>query len=346
VLLATVTVAGATAQQPVPLERLERLPGDVLDVAAPATRVRGLLGAMTVVWRPCHTASPADVRRRIVDITAQEWGFFGFRLAPAIDDDDAAREGGLATAAQEPRRWRRPPLPPDEAARVASSIAGYWAVTPEGAWIVGRQNERWQGPDGMGARWNAPWSAAFISWVMCEAGLGAAGQFERAVAHHAYIDQAIRARDGRAPQAAFVAHDIGEAAIAPGDLLCSPRRPAYRTIAERRRQLGVGARSHCDIVVQVDERGARILAIGGNVRGVVSLKQFPARHVPGKALALDPASGERRFFAHLKLRHGTIDAHALDTSPAITVSQCGFGNRAAARLPAPLAALGIGPAQC
>jgi hypothetical protein len=343
VLLTTAAAAAASAQQPV----VERLPRDVLEVAAPATRVRGLPGAMTVVSRSCHSASAADVRRRIVDITAQEWGFFGFRLAPATDGDDAAADmRGLDAGVQEPRRWRRPPLPPDQAARVASSIAGYWAVTPEGAWIVGRQNERWKGADGIGARWNAPWSAAFISWVMCEAGLGESGQFQRAVAHHAYIDQAIRARDGRAPQAAFVAYDVGEAAIAPGDLLCSSRRPAYRTIAERRRQLGVGARSHCDIVVRVDEERASILAIGGNVRGVVSLKQFPARHVPGKPLALDPGSGERRMFAHLKLRHGAVDAHALDTSPAITVSQCGLDNLRASPVLAPLAALGIQPPRC
>ena len=174
------------------------------------------------------------------------------------------------------RRGRRSRLPPAEAARVAASIAGYWAVTPEGSWIVARQNDRWNGPDGIAARWNAPWSAAFVSWVMCEAGLGATTQFQRAVAHHTYIDQAIRARDGRAPEAAFVAYDAGETAIAPGDLLCSSRRPAYRTIAERRRQMGVGARSHCDVVVQVDEARERILAIGGNVRGVVSLKPLPA----------------------------------------------------------------------
>jgi hypothetical protein len=341
--LATVTVAGASAQHPV----LERLPVDVIDVAAPTTRVRGLPGAMSVLSRPCHTASPADLRRRIVDVAVQEWGFFGFRVAAPTDgEEDGVREIARDGAARERRRWRRPPLPPDEAARVAGSIAGYWAVTPEGAWIVGRQNERWNGADGIGARWNAPWSAAFISWVMCEAGLGAAGQFERAVAHHAYIDQAIRARDGRAPEAAFVAYDIGETAIVPGDLLCSSRRPAYWTIADRRRQLGVGARSHCDIVVKVDETGASMLAIGGNVRGVVSLKQFPARHVPGKPLALDPANGERRMFAHLALRHGTIDAHALDTSPALTASQCGLGTLAASRLPAALAALGIRPARC
>ena len=152
---------------------------------------------------------------------------------------------------------------------------------------------------------------------MCEAGLGATTQFQRAVAHHSYIDQAIRGRDGRAPEAAFVAYDVGETTIAPGDLLCSSRRPTYRTIDERRRQMGVGARSHCDVVVKVDEARARIHAIGGNVRGVVSLKQLPAVREAGKPLRPVTGSGERPMFAHLKLRAAPIDANALDTSPTI-----------------------------
>ncbi|MET0214189.1 MAG: DUF2272 domain-containing protein [Vicinamibacterales bacterium] len=248
------------------------------------------------------------MRRRIVDIAAQEWGFFGFRMAAPTDGEE--EDGG--------RRGRRPRLPASEASRVAASIAGYWAVTPGGAWIVERQNDRWNGPDGIAARWNAPWSAAFVSWVMCEAGLGATTQFHRAVAHHTYIDQAIHARDGRAPDAAFVAHDAGETTIGPGDLLCSSRRPAYRTLTERRRQMGVGARSHCDVVVKVDEAGARIHAIGGNVRGVVSLKQIPAVRESGRPLRPGNVNSERPMFAHLKLRAPSIDANALDTSPTIT----------------------------
>ena len=185
-----------------------------------------------------------------------------------------------------------------------------------------RQNDRWDGPDGIAARWNAPWSAAFISWVMCEAGLGATSQFQRAIAHHAYIDQAIRARDGRGSAAAFEAYDAGETAIAPGDMLCSSRRPAYRTIAERRRQMGVGARSHCDIVVKVDEARARILAIGGNVRGVVSLKLLPAVREAGKPLRAGTGDDDRPMFAHLKLRAAPGDAGALDSSPTIKALGC------------------------
>ena len=45
---------------------------------------------------------------------------------------------------------------------------------------------------------------------------------------------------------------MGPAPVAPGDLLCSGRRPAYTRLAERRTQMGEGARTHCDIVVKVD----------------------------------------------------------------------------------------------
>jgi hypothetical protein len=170
---------------------------------------------------------------------------------------------------------------------------------------------------------------------MCEAGLGAAGQFQRAIAHHAYIDQAIRARDGRAPEGAFVAHDAGETEIAPGDLLCSSRRPSYRTIAERRRQMGVGARSHCDVVVEVDESRTRVLAIGGNVGDAVSLKVFPAIRKPGGPLRLASAGGgDRPMFAHLKLRAGPIEADALATSPTVRAVGCGLGVRPSVRVAA------------
>lgn len=318
--VALITLAAArdtSAQQ----SGFERLPADVFDVVAPSARVRGVPGAMIVQPRACRALPTADTRRRIVDVAVQEWGFFGFRVAAPTDvEDNDAPGNGAADASPDGRRGRRSRLPPAEAARVAASIAGYWAVTPEGSWIVARQNDRWNGPDGIAARWNAPWSAAFVSWVMCEAGLGATAQFQSAIAHHTYIDQALRARDGRAPQAAFVAYDAGETTIAPGDLLCSSRRPAYRTIAERRRQMGVGARSHCDVVVQVDEARARILAIGGNVRGVVSLKLLPAVREAGRPLRLDASDDERPVFAHLKLRAAPIDPKALDASPTMSSS--------------------------
>ena len=170
-----------------------------------------------------------------MDLAAQEWAFFGFIVVDRTID----RASGLG----QPRRrsWRRPGRA--ESARVADSNRRLLERHTQGGWILDAQNAVWRGPRGVGARWRYPWSAAFVSWVMCEAGLGEASRFRRAVAHHVYIDQAIRARSDETPVAAFAAYDIGEAPIAPGDLLCSARRPAYRSIAERRRQMGVGART-------------------------------------------------------------------------------------------------------
>jgi hypothetical protein len=338
-VLASIVVAAAAAVASATLGAqqagMDRLPSGVLDVRPPSARVRGDAGEMAIRTEPCRTLPTAETRRRVVDVAVQEWAFFGFRIVDRTNVPPlSARSTEFRGGAQGPRRPRRSWLPAEEAARVAASIAGYWAVTPEGSWIVDRQNELWNGPDGLAARWNAPWSAAFISWVMCEAGLGAATQFQRAVAHHAYIDQAIRARDLRAPQAAFIAHDIGETAIAPGDLLCSSRRPIYRTLADRRRQMGVGARTHCDIVVKVDEDRERILAIGGNVRGTVSLKLLPAEREARKPLGVLDPEEDRPIFVHLRLRAEPVGTDALATSPTMKA----FGCVAVPRTPAVLAA--------
>ena len=283
--------------------------------------------------RACRSEPLSDVRRRIVNVAVQEWGIFGFpivdrtnierRFFPVgIVEDDANPE---FAAPQIVRAFPRLGTFEDSE-DVAATIAGYWAATPEGEPILEEQNRAWGGPGGDDVTWLRPWSAAFISWVMCEAGLGKQELFHRSVAHHRYIDQAIRARDGQAPESAFVAHDPGEASISPGDLLCNGRRSLnYRTIADRRRNLGEGARTHCDIVVKVDEARSRILVIGGNVFRSASLTMLPAIKEAGKPLRPSDDSnvaGTRNVFAHLKLRADPIEADALDNTPTIRALSC------------------------
>jgi hypothetical protein len=315
-----VEAAPAAFAQTIPLDRL---PPAVFDVTPPTARVSGAPGAMTIRQRPCRTLPMADLRRRIVDVAVQEWGFFGFpvRDEAAVSPAEWAQAVG-ADGDREPsfRRGFFPRLSDEDAARVATSVAGYWAVTPEATMMVARQNAAWSSPDA--PRRSDPWSAAFVSWVMCEAGLGETSRFQRAIAHHAYIDQAIRARQGGAPQSAFVAYDAGEASVVPGDLLCSARRPVYRTLAERRRQLGVGARTHCDVVVKVDESAARIYAIGGNVGRAVSLKLLRAARSSAGHLQATALDEGRPVFAHLKLRGIPIEAHAFDHSPTVKAMPC------------------------
>ena len=301
--------SGVNAQQ----IHLDRLAPDQLEVAPPAVRVTGAPGRMQVVERECRMLPEADLRRRIVDIAVQEWGFFGFTVLDQTYIQDSQQRRSRRRL---PRSW----LDIAESARVADSIAGYWAVTDDGAWILDRQNDLWKGPYGVGVRWRDPWSAAFISWVMCEGGLGEEDLFRRHIAHYVYIDQAIEARYDESPDAAYVAYDVGERPIEPGDLLCSARRSAYRTIAERRRNIGRGVRSHCDIAVKVDAPSDRVLVIGGNVRGSVRLKVFAAEfgeYRDGAPSVRSVGGAGRTIFAHLKLRADPIEADALDSSPTV-----------------------------
>ena len=274
------------------LAQQERLPQSEFDVRAPAFWVQGSIGTMAVSKAECRSFPEGELRQRIVDIALQEWAYFG-------SPEYIVRED-LDDLSDEERRGRRPRLNLEESIRVASSIAGYWASTSEGGWIVARQNDEWNGPDGEAARWRDAWSAAFISWVMCEGGIAQKEQFEHAIAHHKYIDQAIRARDDEESGSLYTAYDSGEAEVLPGDLLCTGSRPRYLNLAARRAQIGVGARTHCDIVVNLDLEAGTIDTIGGNVQSAVTLKTIT---IEENGTLLSPVDLEGRpVFAHLKLK--------------------------------------------
>jgi hypothetical protein len=291
----------------------ERLPSDVLAVNPPSSRVSGEPGEMQIIDRSCSSLPRTQIRRRMVDIAIQEWAYFGF----SVLDMTSISESELAPRdASGRRRYYRPSYA--EAARVADSIAGYWSAAPDSSWILARQNQNWQ-REGLGARWRDFWSAAFISWVACESGLGEMSEFSRAIAHHTYIDQAILARDGISRDAAYLAFDIGEAEINPGDLLCRGSRPQYSNLEQRRGHLGEGARTHCDIVVAVDKTAGEIKAIGGNVRAAVRLKIFPAASSDGEYFAPVPYAG-RKIFAHLQLQAEPIEENAMNNSPTLQQS--------------------------
>ncbi|HEY0960900.1 MAG TPA: DUF2272 domain-containing protein [Pseudomonadales bacterium] len=312
-------VHGAVAQQavePIPAATpLPRLPASVLSVTPPSARVTGTPGSMQIVERSCRNAElDAGLRHRIVATAAQEWAFFGFQV------DDQRGTAPIPGAPPNNNRRRFGPLNAAEVARVADSVGGYWSAAPGSDWILARQNEAWNGPQGLASRYRDPWSAAFISWVMCESGLGDSERFQRAIAHHSYIDQAITARDSNSSSTAYIAYDPGEQQVDPGDMLCSGLRPMYRNLQQRRAQLGTGARTHCDIVVQVDEQAGQILTIGGNVRSSVRLKIFPAGKDDGRELA--PLPTARTIFAHLKLRAEPIDARALEQTPTLRSLGC------------------------
>ncbi|MBH98610.1 MAG: hypothetical protein CMM56_09205 [Rhodospirillaceae bacterium] len=290
---------------------LERVSLDQLDITLPSTRIAGVPGKLHVIDRSCPKLSLSKARGRIVNIAIQEWGFFGFHILDQTGVSGSSSTGLLS--------GRAPRLSASESRRLNNTIAGYWSVTPDGDWILERQNSVWNGPSGASARWRDPWSAAFISWVMCEGGLSEFDQFQRAIAHHQYIDQAIQARTNES-KAAYTAYDVGELPIEPGDLLCSSRRGTYRSLADRVQSIGNGVRSHCDIVIDLDKPNQQVLVIGGNVRGAVRLKLLAASFYQEDGADVRVRSvglGRRTIFAHLKLHSDSVESNVLENSPTL-----------------------------
>ena len=90
---------------------VDRLPPDVLDVVPPSAHVRGEPGRMAVRPSSCRTLPTDQTRRRIVDVAAQEWAFFGFSVVDrTVDASDAARDGsrvgGRGGVRSSLRAWR------------------------------------------------------------------------------------------------------------------------------------------------------------------------------------------------------------------------------------------------
>ncbi|OWQ87703.1 hypothetical protein CDN99_17585 [Roseateles aquatilis] len=120
---------------------------------------------------------------------------------------------------------------------------------------------------------DSPWSGAFISFVMHEAGLSDEA-FHFAGAHAIYIRGALR----ESPGYAYRACDIRRTAPRVGDLICYSRgQPVLDTFADwrdRKDQLDGRTKSHCDVVVSVDAKALKIEAIGGNVLQSVTRRQL------------------------------------------------------------------------
>lgn len=131
---------------------------------------------------------------------------------------------------------------------------------------------------------DTPWSAAFISWVAREAGLGA-DEFVFSEAHVDYAGAAWQAgvdeAAGRATPQALRACDLTRTPPRPGDLVCQARGArgaaldSYERIGEAlagRPTGGAPLPMHCDVVVNVDDAGFD--AVGGNVLQSVTLRRL------------------------------------------------------------------------
>ncbi len=268
----------------------------------------------------CAPAQAGDLRQRLVDLATQEWARFGYPLSPRADAGPL-RQAFPLSHARDSSYFERDPL-------MLQAIGGYWAalsgvpsgdVADTGAYEIEDANALWQWSASeyrANPGWQTPWSAAFISWLMCEGGVP---DFRRSWAHRDYVDAAIAAADGGAPHRYHArAPDI---APAVGDLLCSSRA-GYRTdLANRRNYPDGEAGMHCDLVVATDRPRAPILAIGGNVDNAVALVPYRLQGVSGGVRLRSVCQNEKvcadeRLFALLVLQAPDSGA-AFTRAPAL-----------------------------
>lgn len=134
------------------------------------------------------------------------------------------------------------------------------------------------------------WSAAFVSAVMRQAGL-ADKEFEFSEAHNIYVGQAFQVALGEAAglqaQGFYRACPTASTRPRPGDLVCyhrHNRQHGAKSAIEVRNMVLEDAikkpvedrihKSHCDVVVHIDAKAARVYVVGGNIQQAVTVKKL------------------------------------------------------------------------
>src|SRR4051794_8389477 len=124
-----------------------RLPQAVFDVTPPSDRVMGPRGYMHIRNSNCRIGATANARRRIVDIAVQEWAFFGSHSVDLSHTSYNSLPSSLGVTQQ----GAEAVAPTDPA--TDTTVAGYWAATPDGAVVIARQNAFWYAAGTMPIRW-------------------------------------------------------------------------------------------------------------------------------------------------------------------------------------------------
>ena len=209
-----------------------------------------MLAGCAAALPPRPLAPPETIRASILRLAEQEWGAFN---GQTIRFNAMGREIIDPVGAWEDEK------------RAAPLVEKYWRAV---------------GTDWTGYDVDKPWSAAFISWVMAEAGVSS-DEMPPSATHAGYLRAAIAADGGN-----WRPHPPDAYAPRAGDLVCATR--AGQKI-ERFDEIPAGATLHCDIVVLTGV--GRLWSIGGNVRNSVTRTERP---IDGNGY-LTAESGRRWF---------------------------------------------------
>ena len=114
---------------------------------------------------------------------------------------------------------------------------------------------------------NEAWSAAFISYLMRQA--GAENDFQYNSSHSVYIREAIKNRKTNNSKK-FKAYKPNETVVNVGDLVCYPRQSGvnYDTTS--------AYKSHCDLIVSINDNTA--VGMGGNVSNSVAKTNYALKN--------------------------------------------------------------------
>ncbi len=149
----------------------------------------------------------------------------------------------------------------------------------------------------------AAWSAAFISWVMEQAGAGSA--FRPSSAHTRYIAAAKKYREA-GDKSKFWAYRTTEAIAEVGDLVCRDRKPAGKETCAGTTYDNVsrGGVAHADLVVAINPTNHKMTVVGGNVDN--SVKARVVQLTPDGRLPA-PARGACKYIAILKAPFSVVN---------------------------------------
>ena len=152
-----------------------------------------------------------------------------------------------------------------------------------------------------GAILDTPWSAAFISYVIKQAGVGD-DAFRFSNAHRVYIYDAFAASVAEPSNAAgnrlYRTCPLTTTRPRPGDMICQQREPTLAdmsdvAVRERIREEIAGGsdtrsirRTHCELVAYIDAGARKVYTIGGNVNQAVTARKLNLR---GRGLTFSAA---------------------------------------------------------
>tara|TARA_R110002020_G_scaffold44348_5_gene128003 strand:- start:2713 stop:3357 length:645 start_codon:yes stop_codon:yes gene_type:complete len=129
----------------------------------------------------------------------------------------------------------------------------------------------WDSVDWREGKWSptgTAWSAAFMSYVVKQAGAG--DDFNYSSSHSRYIREAIKNRKENSKNK-FKGYRLDEVPVEIGDLVCYSREPETDLYNRTSSYM-----SHCDIVTRMDKNYVEV--IGGNVSNGVTKKSVPVKN--------------------------------------------------------------------